>query len=939
MDMPFIGKWSLATAAGDAVYADPSSGRLMVGTAPAPAQARFNAYGTLASCILQATGGKYVAATAQGPSTTFAATLGRDASPATFAITAGSGNKISVAWQGPPAQAWSDAKGALTAGSGPGAQFAQTIVTPALAGLAPMSGMDMSWVYLAGLDLTSLLQLSGVNLTGADLAGADLSGMSLDQAILTGADLSNARLGMATLGSARLQNAVFTGAHLNGAVMNGVQADGAILSGASAKGVSLNNASLRGAKLIGTDLSGFGSSIVHVDFTGADLTSAVFTAASVRTLALIDANLTGVQLSNPPTNPSIDLSDATVSAKTNLTRAHLQYVDLRSHDLSHVLMTHADLTGSKLDNTKLIGAEMGYVNLTGVTMTGNIPMFGANLSNATMTGANLAGAQLGSISVLFRVVDDSSGQQAYTAFLTALNAGDPTGVTAAFRAAGVTLTAPVSVLASPSSPGRVWTVNAAQSTYTIRLETVNATASLATYQPQTAAVLVNAYMKDAILTSANLYNVSASGVQLYGKALLDGHTILEGAQFDDANLSGLNLKQAGLYGVSFAHATLTGAQLDGAQLTPAASGAQASFANANLQGTSFKDAALAYAILTDAAVAVPADNGTSVVGVWLFSSAAPDPIAAQLTAAAKQFSLPVQLAGQLTQGTVSAPIIKAFATKGVTLSGSAVVVPQAQGPLWTIADGATTYRLFYGCDQDNYVPALGVSTSAVLVPAFTVPLYLQADLNRGGAVSAAVAAAFTAAGHTLAAGATVSVGTMPTDWMLVDAAAGSYDLWLGLNLDCTLTITVRPSMPAVIDLYAGHSVALTRRATVSAQSAGQWAVDNDSNNPFNAVTNYIKYNLAANAATGELDVYGSFLRVLQVGPDGISVLNNVQIALTALPQSQLQPSTVCPNSSRTQTNIDEGVPFTQWMRARDLPKPPFCVPSADGAFYCPPPPS
>ncbi len=107
MDMPFIGKWSLATAAGDAVYADPSSGRLMVGTAPAPAQARFNAYGTLASCILQATGGKYVAATAQGPSTTFAATLGRDASPATFAITAGSGNKISVAWQGPPAQAWS----------------------------------------------------------------------------------------------------------------------------------------------------------------------------------------------------------------------------------------------------------------------------------------------------------------------------------------------------------------------------------------------------------------------------------------------------------------------------------------------------------------------------------------------------------------------------------------------------------------------------------------------------------------------------------------------------------------------------------------------------------------------------------------------------------------------------------------------------------------
>ena len=59
-------------------------------------------------------------------------------------------------------------------------------------------------------------------------------------------------------------------------------------------------------------------------------------------------------------------------------------------------------------------------------------------------------------------------------------------------------------------------------------------------------------------------------------------------------------------------------------------------------------------------------------------------------------------------------LVKAFAAHKVTLSSAAIVVVQAEGPLWTITDGITTYRVFQGCDQRNYVPALGVSTSAVL---------------------------------------------------------------------------------------------------------------------------------------------------------------------------------------------------------------------------------
>lgn len=924
--MPFIGKWSFATAAGHAVYADANSGRLMVGTPPAPERAHFNAYGTLAKCVLQASGGKYIAAEVGALWTEFVASLARDADPAHFVISPGSANSVAVSlWRlgGPIWVAKEDLTGYPLPAVDPddtdapmpaSTLFARTIVTPGIDGLVAQPDMDLTWVCLAGADLGAL----GVtSLRGVDLTNADLSGATLHETDLTGATLHYTN---------------FTNANLN-ALMGMVHGENVILNGAHAQGVKLLQASLRGAKLIGSDLSGPKTEVAAIDFTGADLTDAIFTGARVRSLTLIDADLTRVKLGNSPTNPSIDLSDATFSAKTNLTDANLQYVDLRNKDLSGGLrLARADLTGARLDGATLTNAEMAYATLTKATLTG-IAMSGTNLSNADLTAANLAGAQLGAIGVLFRLVNDAAGKPAYSAFLTALNGGEITGVSNTFAANGITLTAPVSITASSSAAGRVWSVIAAERMYTIRLETIDATTSLSAYRPQTAAVLTNAFMKDAILTSANLYNVDASGVQLYGKAMLDGKVILEGADFADANLSGIDLKQAGAYGVNFSHATLTGAQLDGAQLTPNAEGAQVNFANANLQGASFLDAALGSAIFTDAAVAVAGDDG-KVLGVWLFSALDATSLMTQLGVAANQLQLQAALAPHLTKGAVNADVVAAFNTVGITLSSSAVVLVQALGPLWTISDGATTYRVFEGCDPEIAVPALGVSVSGGLTPAFVIPLYLQGDLANGGTVSDAVVKAFAAAGRTLGQTATVTAGTMPTDWQIADPTAGSFDLWLGLNVDCTLAIALRPSMPAVRDLFGEHSLALTRRATVTNSATG-WAVDNDSNNPFNAVTNYIKFNVVR-GISGALDVYGSFLRVQQIGPEGAAIFRNVAVSLTALAQDQLQPTTVCPNSARTQTNIADQLPFREWMRATELPKPPFCVPSADGAFYCPP---
>jgi uncharacterized protein YjbI with pentapeptide repeats len=945
MDMKFIGKWTFTASNGQVVSADDKTGQLKVAASTKSPLERFNAYGTTSMFVLQASGGMYVAWSGAN----YVANQKRDGAPTMFALEDAGSGSWRVVDLGPKGTDtpyyWVGDSGPLTrvakSGSPPATtSFKQTVVTPGIDkilqdGLRPNA--DLSWAYIGAVDFSPILSAQQADMTGAYLAGANFAGVALTSAILSGADMTKATLtGPAALNQATMIGTDLTGADMTDALMQGVTANKAILTDAKLIDVMLNDAKLPGAKLIRTRLSGFNASIVNVDFTGADLTDADFTEASVRTLTLTGADLTGVTMSNPKGKTFVDLSDAKVDSATNFTSAKLQYVDLSGKDLSNCVMTHVDLTGSKLDNVKLIGTELSYAVLDGASITGNIAMFGANFSNAQMTGTKLPGAQMGSISLLFRAVADSQGKQAYDAFLNALNAGNAAGVTDSFKAIGkVTLTAPVNVLGSTFAPGRAWTVSATGATYTVRLETISGTDSLAVYQPSNAAILTNAYMRDAVLTSANLFNVRASGVQLYGQARLDGQVILEGVQFDSANLSGVNLKQARLDGVNFGHATLTNAKFDGAWLTPDSRGGQASFANANLQGATFTDAHLADAILTDAAVAVPrTEGGTDVEGVWLFSTRSTATVSAQLTAATKQLTLPAAIAPQLAQGPVTDGVRNAFGKQGVTLTKDALVVVQDTAPLWTIADGATTYRVFEACDKGNYVPALGVSKSATgLTVSFTIPLYLERDLKTGP-VADSVKKAFAAGGVTLGPDAKVSAGTMSADWQVVDTTA-SYDLWLGLNLDCALAISGRSSIPAVFDLFANHSLPLSRRATVTG-GTGRWAIDNDSNNPFNPITNYIKANLVIETSGAPLDVYGSMLRVQRVGPSGTQVFDNVAIGLTKLGKAELQPSTVCPNSNRTKVNIGEKLPFKQWMRARELPKPPWCIPSADGAFYCPP---
>ncbi len=941
MSMDFIGKWSMGTIEGKWVGIDAATGMLNAASAVQGSDRKFNAYGDPARFMLQAANGKYVCAAAKGYQ---ANALRTDANVIHFAIESTGSNEIRIVdlgplGAGPQNYYWNVNETALERidkGSAPPATtgFTRTEVTVGLAQFKahgfPDPAPDLSFVCLAGADLTGV-SFTRADLSDADLSDANLTGAPFQKTILNGADLSRAKLSdMVDFTGATLQKATLVDAVLTNAIMNEADLTGADLSGAGLSGCSLNNTLCRKATLRKTDLSnGF---VTGTDFTGADMNAAIFTGAVVRNITIVDADLTGARLSNPDLkNPTIDLSDAKLSAKTNFTHAAMQYVDLSGHDLQHVDMAHTDLTGSRLDGTQLSHAELSYANLTDATMTGSIPMFAANLSNATLTGADLTGAQMGSISLLFRVDDPDQ----FAVFKDALTAGDVKTVKSIFKNGGVALQGAVTIEASQYAPGRVWEITSSQKSYTVRLEAPpDASQSISVYETVTAAILTNAFMKGAVLTSANLYNVRASGAQLYGGARMDGNAILERAQFDNANMGGINLKQAKLYGVNLDYAVLTNAQFQGAALCTDAGGGQATLERANLQGADFSDADLTDVIFSDAAVSVARSEGSELVdGVWLFSVPEDDALSNELAAGSDQFCLDTQLSPDLKQGPVSDPVRNAFKSNGIQLGSDALVIVEATGPLWHLTDGSAAYTISRDCDQDQFQPALAVRKNDDGPPIFMLPLNLEKYLKTGP-VSSQIIDAFKKQGVSLGSDARVTADTRATDWQVADAQA-SYTLWLALDESCQWTIQARPSLPALIELFSSHSAPLSRRVTVQSTGSDSWCVDNDSNNPYNATTNYIRFNTVHNRNDGTLDIFGAAMRVCRMVSADEKQYHNINCDLTILPRAQLHATTVCPNSLRTVVNESDNIPFKKWMRARELPKAPFCVPSEDGYYYCP----
>jgi uncharacterized protein YjbI with pentapeptide repeats len=957
MSMAFLGKWTLAQGTGS-VRIDMASGALSVG-APSGGSDRFNAYGTASAFVLQGANGLYVVASGTGYAATKQST---DPLNQFTLVDAGSGNvrvlDLGPGGTGPTQYYWNNVGGALqqiAKGDSPPATtvFTQTVVTVGLATIL-QEGFgtpqpDLTWVNLSGVDFTQArgrLDFTQTTMTHADMSKAKFQdGTSFDRSTGQYVNFSEATLNGCSIGGIDFTLANFTKAKMQQISAESSTFTDAVMNGADCKNaLNLAYSKFIRSKLQGVDFSGTGN-IYQTDFTGADLRGAVFTGALVTgTMTISGANLTGAALNNPGV-VTIFPKMIVLDSATNFTRAQLQYMDFSGYTLDNMLFSEADMTGCKLHGAGLTNTEMAYATLDGVDLTGTVRMNGANLSNASLRGADLTNAQLGALSSLFSV---GAGTPNYAPFLKALQSDDTATVINVFKANGYTLAGTVTITVSRFS-STTWTVQATAPTlaiYTVAQEKIGGAEALNVYTPTTPAVLANAFMVGVNLTGANMIGVNASGAAIYGTAGKKPNlnsALLQEAQFANANLGNADFSSAYLQGVCFDYAVLTNAIFQHAHLITAASGLRPSLIGANLQSANFDDTTLNNVIFTNAAFGVAnPNNAQTPAGVWLFSlsQAQQTLVSGELqNASAHQFPLSLQSLQQLqTPGPVGKGIATQFKNAGITLTADAVLAIMSDAIYWQLTDGATKYVIFQSYDQVNSRPALGVAagTDYTPNPQFTLPLSLQSHLNNGP-VDAAVVAAFKAAGHPITTSAQLNVALHPTDWQIINGQPGYeiYSLWLDLSAGTT-TITARPALTNVIAAFNNASIALSIRATASTIQSGGWMVNNDSENPYNPVKNYIIFNAIPNSRTKGLDVFGAFMRIERLKSPTESEFVNIPAGITQLTQTQMQaPGIVCPNGDFSTSNQKNNLPYDLWLRARVAPRPPFCVPDPMGLYYCP----
>ena len=213
--------------------------------------------------------------------------------------------------------------------------------------------------------------LSELNLTRLDLAELDFKKARLDGADLYGADLTRANLSGASLVGVRLNRATITAANFSGADLT----DAVILRPTiftSLEVVTAEAPKFTGAKLVRIRSDGW---LDRADFSGADLTSAVFGGGASReeTLfapaSLISANFTGAILREAKF-PEAHLKFARF-AGADLRDANLRGANLLQADFRGANLAGADFTGANLDEADLRGA-LGLDQAVGLRSAQNL---------------------------------------------------------------------------------------------------------------------------------------------------------------------------------------------------------------------------------------------------------------------------------------------------------------------------------------------------------------------------------------------------------------------------------------------------------------------------------------------------------------------------------------------------------------------------------------
>jgi hypothetical protein len=474
----------------------------------------------------------------------------------------------------------------------------------------------------------------------------------------------------------------------------------------------------------------------------------------------------------------------------------------------------------------------------------------------------MTGAQLGGLDHLFTLP---------AGYETHLNAGPKVddALRTQFAQHGIRLSANAAL--NKQAPDRVWQLNDVDSKtiYTIRLEG-DSSPVLTVFGPSVSASLVNAYMPNAVLTGANLFGVIASGAQFYGgNARLDGSAILEKVEFNDANLSGLNLTQANLFGANLSRAHLFNAKFNKARLIPSADGVAVNLSNANLQGACFTDAQLDGANLSNAAVAikVPTRANPQQGGVYLFSMPSGSD-----THTLQQYT---------TELNGAAATFLSFNPHG----------------------DATLLQKYLTAVKNNDIATLRVPFLKLKPPV------------------------------TISTNAQVKVVEADSVWQIVDGTK-SYTVWIDVDEESKTELYAASSLTITQAGFNKRSMTLRWQASAAVDTTDQqWLLDNDSENPKNFSTGYVKFVVKLNGKV--LDVYGTGLRILRMGDNNQEEFTTETCQITTISQTNMNADTICPNGATLGVNQSRsGKPWdTLWLRAVTPPKPPDCVPTNNN--WCP----
>ena len=381
---------------------------------------------------------------------------------------------------------------------------------------------------------------------------------------------------------------------------------------------------------------------------------------------------------------------------------------------------------------------------------------------------------------------------------------------------------------------------------------------------------------------------------------------------------------ASLINAYMPNAVLTGANLYGVLAT----GVHFYGSNARLDGSAileeaqFNDANLSNVNLTQAQL-----MGTNLSGSYLFNAKFNK---ANLTPSAN--GIPANLANANLQGAdfTDAQLF------GANLSDAAVAinVPTKNNPN---QGGVYLFSLPYAGDKNSlpdYKAELDLAAKQFSLNPNgdepTLQKYVTAlETNKPGILKAP----FLKHHFTLSESAQVRTIELGNVWQIVDGQ-NSFTLWTDSDENGNTELYAAPSLTKTREAFHQNDLTLRWQASTAIDTEGQqWLLDNDSENPQNFSTGYVKFLLKLDGSV--LDVYGAALRIMRLGKDNQLEYDTETCNVTKLTLANMNGDTVCPNGSKLSTNQKPGGSQwdTKWLRAITPPRPPTCVPTNNS--WCP----